>query len=110
MDAHVVEAGPHSDGRPRPVDVGHVRARLGSRDDPGIVRPARNVLEDAHCRRRQVDRARAGFPVGDADLGPVEIDMLPAQGEDLVQAAARQHQQAERRHRAGGYPTSAAGT
>ena len=33
MDAHVVEPGPGADGLPRRVDVGHVPARLVSRND-----------------------------------------------------------------------------
>ena len=101
VDAHVVEPGPRTDALPRPVHVGHVPAGLGARNHPGIVRLARQGLQDVHRRRRQVNGAGAGFPVDDADLGLVEIDMLPAQGQDLVPAAAGQHQQADRRHRAG---------
>ena len=52
--------------------------------------------------------AGAGFPVGEMNLGLVEIDVLPAQGQDFVSAAARQHQQADRRNRAGGYPAALA--
>ena len=37
VNAHVVEPGPRADDLPRPVDVGHVRARLVSRNDPGIA-------------------------------------------------------------------------
>ena len=55
-----------------------------------------------------MDGAGAGFPVGEMNLGRVEIDMLPAQGQDFVSAAARQHQQADRRDRAGGYPAALA--
>ena len=88
MDAHVAGPGPRADGLPRPVDVGHVCARLVSRNDPGIAGLARPGLEDADRRRRQVDRAGASFPVGEVNLGRVEIDMLPAQGQDFVSAAA----------------------
>ena len=102
VDAHVVEPGPHAYGLPRPVDVGHVRARLGSRNDPGIAGLARQRLQEADRRRRQVDRAGASLPVGEVNLGRIEIDMLPAQGQDFVSAAARQHQQADRRDCAGG--------
>ena len=106
VDVHVVEPGPHTYGLPRPVDVGHVRARLGSRNDPGIAGLAWHRLQDADRRRRQVDRAGASLPVGEVNLGRVEIDMLPSQGEDFVSAAAGEHQQADRRYRAGGDPAA----
>ena len=48
---------------------------------PGL---ARQGLEDADRRRRQVNRAGASLPVGEMNLGRVEIDMLPAQGQDFV--------------------------
>ena len=48
------------------------------------------------------------FPSTMAHLGLVEIDVLPAQSQDFVSAAARQHQQADRRDRAGGYPAALA--
>ena len=98
VDAHVVEFGARANGRlPRAVDVGYVPARLGSRNDPGRVRLARQGLEQVDAGRRQVDRAGARFPVDDAELGLVEIVILPAQGADLVQAASRHQQQADRR-------------
>ena len=50
MDAHVVEPGPRADGLPRRVDVGHVPARLVSRNDPRIAGLARQGLEDADRR------------------------------------------------------------
>ena len=79
MDANVTEPGPRADALPRPVDVCHVPARLGSRNDPGIAGLARQGLEDADRRRRQVNRAGASFPVGEMNLGRVEIDMLPGE-------------------------------
>ena len=103
MDAHVAEPGLRADTFPRPVDVRHVPARLGARNDPGTGGLARQVREDADRRRRQVNRAGASFPIGEVNFCRVEIDMLPAQGQDFVSAAARQHQQADRRDRAGGY-------
>ena len=48
------------------------------------------------------------FSVIDADLGLVEIDMLPEQSKDFVSAAAGQHQQVDRRHDAGLYPAAVA--
>ena len=64
MDAHVVEPGPHADGLPRRVDVGHVRARLGSRNDPETAGLGRQGLQDADGLPRPVDvghvRARLG--------------------------------------------------
>ena len=108
VNAHVVEPGPCADDLPRPVDVCHVPARFGSRNDPGIAGLAWQVLEDADRRRRQVNRAGASLPVGEMNLGRVEIDMLPAQGQDFVSAAARQHQQTDRRHCAGRYAAALA--
>ena len=102
VNAHIVEPGPRADDLPRPVDVGHVRARLVSRNDPGIAGLAQQGLEDADRRRRQVNRAGASLAVGEMNLGRVEIDMLPAQGQDFVSAAAGQHEQTDRRHGAGG--------
>ena len=37
MDAHIVEPGMCADSGPGAVDVGHVRARLESRNDPEIA-------------------------------------------------------------------------
>ena len=61
MDAHVAEPGLRADTFPRPVDVGHVRARLGARNDPGIAGLAWQVREDADRRRGQVNRAGRQF-------------------------------------------------
>ena len=99
VNAHVVEPGPCADDLPGPVDVCHVPARLVSRDHPGIAGLARQGLQDANRRRREVNRAGASFPVGEMNLGRVEIDMLPAQGQDLAHPAAGEHQQAQRRNR-----------
>ena len=52
MDAHVVEPGLRADAFPRRVDVRHVPARLGARNDPGTAGLARQGLEDADRRRR----------------------------------------------------------
>ena len=109
VDAHVIESGPRPDAPPRAVDVGHVRAGPGARYDPWISGDAREGGKHVHCGRRQVDRARARLAADDAHLGPVEIDVLPRQGHDLVLAATRQHQQPDRRHRAGRYPAAIAG-
>ena len=38
VHAHVVERRPGADGLPGPVDVGHVSAGLGARDDPRNAR------------------------------------------------------------------------
>ena len=110
VNAHVVEPGPRADDLPRPVDVCHVPARFGSRIDPGIAGFARQGLEDADRRRRQVNRAGASLPVGEMNLGRVEIDMPPAQGQDFVSSATRQHEQTDRRHRAGRYAAALAQT
>ena len=108
MDADVVEPGPCADGLPRRVDVGHVPALLVSRNDPGIARRTRQGRENAGRRLGEVNRAGASFPVGEMNLGRVEIHMLSAQGQDFVSAASRQHQQTDRRHRAGGYAAAVA--
>ena len=52
MDAHVAEPGLRADAFPRRVDVRHVPARLGARNDPGTAGLARQGLEDADRRRR----------------------------------------------------------
>ena len=99
---------PRPDGPPGGVDVGHVGARLEVRNDPRIVRIARQFLQDPDRRRRQVDRAGARIPVGEADLARVEVDVFPTQREDFISATARQHQQADRRHRPLRYPAAVA--
>ena len=76
------------------VEVGHVPARLGARNDPGIAGLARQDREHADRRRRQVDRAVAGLTIDDNELSGIEIDVRPGRGHDLGLAAARQHQQA----------------
>ena len=88
MDAPVVEPGPGADGLPRPVGVGYLRSWLVSGDHPRIAGLARPGLEDADRRRREVDSAGASLPVGEVNLGRVEIGMLPAQGQEFVSAAA----------------------
>ena len=99
VDAHVVESGLGADALPRPVDVGHVPARLRAGNDPGIVRLARQAASTSTADAERWTVRSPGFPVDDADLRPVEIDVLPAQCHDLGLSAARQHQQAERRDR-----------
>ena len=90
MDANVVEPGPRADGLPSPVDIGHVRARLGSRNDPGIAGLARQGLEDADRRRRHVDRAGASLPVGEVNLGRVYWIKTGQLDRDLL-AGAREY-------------------
>ena len=51
MDAHVVQPGLRVDALPGAVDVGHVRAGLGSRNDPRIDGDARQGHEHADRRR-----------------------------------------------------------
>ena len=83
-----------------PLDpVGVVRSEL--RHEVVGVRDGRDAVADAEL-------ARARLAVDDAHLGLVEIDMLPPQGEDFVPPAAGQHQQADGRHRGGGYPAALA--
>ena len=72
-----------ADTFPRRVDVRHVPARLGARNDPGIAGLVRQVREDADRRRRQVNRAGASFPIGEVNFCRVEIDMLPAFMDDI---------------------------
>ena len=52
MNAHVVQSGRRADALLGPVEVGHVRARLGARNDPGIAWFARQGREHVDHRRR----------------------------------------------------------
>ena len=47
VDAYVDQSGLRADAFARPVNVGHVRTALGSRNDPGIVRLPPKVREHA---------------------------------------------------------------
>ena len=51
VDADVVEPCLRADGPPGRVNVGHVRARLRARHDPGVAGNARQGREHVHRRR-----------------------------------------------------------
>ena len=65
---------------------------------PPTALPSRQCFEQAHRRRRQLDRAGSGLGIGEVEFAGFKIDIRPAQGEYLALAAAGQHQQADRGH------------
>ena len=93
IDAQVVEPDPRADGFPRRVDVGHVPARLVSRNDPGIAGRTRQRRENAGRRLREVNRAGASIRIGQLDA--IVLDEFPMQALDLQKSAACLQQQAE---------------
>ena len=70
-------------------------------DHPGIVRVARQSRQQPHGVRRQRDRPPAGLAVGKPQLAGIEVDMFPAQFLAFQEPAAGQHQELDRRRRAG---------
>ena len=87
MDPNILKG--RSLPHPIPLAVKTVQARAGlaSRDDPGIVRRAGKAREDPRRRRRQGNHTRASLAVAKPDLARLQVHILPAQREDLVDAA-----------------------
>ena len=95
VDAHVLEAGAGAHARPGLEDAGEPRAGPGAGDDPGVGRHAWDGGQHVGGFRREGDRARAGLAVGQVKLAGAYVHVLPAQGEDLVAPAAREHEEAD---------------
>ena len=55
--------------------------------------------EDGHRSGGEGHHPRPRLAVAEAQLGRLEVHLLPAKGEDLVPAAAGQHEEAQRRRR-----------
>ena len=83
-------------------DGAEVRARLLADDDPGVVGHAHYPGQHGLGGGCEGDHAGAGLAVAEAELACGAVHVVPAQREDLVQAAAGEHEEAERRDGVGG--------
>ena len=83
-------------------DGGEVGARLLADDDPGVVRHAADPRQHRLGGGCQRHHAGAGLAVAQAKLACGAVHIVPAQREDLVQAAAGEHEEAERGDGVGG--------
>ena len=97
----VIQSGLGPDGLPDMVEAVAAEASVPivAGKHPGTALPSRQRIEQPHRRRRELDRAGSSLGVGEAELAGLEVDVRPAQGEDLALAATRQHQKAYRCHR-----------
>ena len=100
VQPNVIQSGPGPDGLPEMVEgVGdEASVPIVAGKHPGTVLPSRQRFEQPHRSRRKLNRTGTGLGVGEVELAGVEVDIGPAQGEDLAFAAAGQHQKADRRH------------
>ena len=104
VNPYIVEPGARPKPEPDLVEILQMVARQLPRDDPGVALDARNAGQHPFDRRRQRYPPRAGFPVANPDLARGAVDIVPAQGDDLVLPAARQQQQPDRRDPRGTEP------
>ena len=95
MDAHVVEAGAGAEPIPLGGDGGEVGARLLADDDPGVVRHAADACQHGLGGGCEGDHAGACLAVAQPKLACGAVHIVPAEREDLVQAAACEHEEAE---------------
>ena len=94
----ILQSGPRPDGEPEMSDSAQTCFWVAARKHPGTVDPARQGLENADRGRGQLDRAGTSLGVGQVELAGIEVDILPAQGQDFVLPASGQHQQTDRRY------------
>ena len=97
VDAHVIEAGVGAEAIPVCGDGGEVGAGLLADDDPGVVRHTLNPRQHGLCGGCEGHHAGAGLAVAQAKLASGAVDIVPAEGEDLVEPAAGEHEQPQRR-------------
>ena len=97
VDAHVVETGVGTQAVPVGGDGGEVGAGFLADDDPWVVRHTGDPCQHRLCRGRKRDHARARLAVAQAKLAGGAVDIVPAQGQDLIEAAAGEHEEAQRR-------------
>ena len=94
VDAHVMQSGLRADARPRPVDVGHVSARLRARDyvpahcKPGTQEVYRNALE-IHVVPRLGKRRVAEIERADMVALHHELRATPYQANRTIQVLSR---------------------
>ena len=97
MQAHPSETGALADAVPGVVDVALMRTLLLARNHPWVAGYAGKVLQHLRRRRRQRHDPGTGLRIAQAKLARLEVHVLPAQTENLVSSAPRQHQQPDGR-------------
>ena len=102
VDADVVEAGAGAEPVPLGGDGGEVGARLLADDDPGVGGDAADACQHGLGGGCEGDHARARLAVAEPKLACGAVHVVPAEGQDLVQAAACEHEEAERGDGVGG--------
>jgi len=98
VNAQVPDARALQDEAPRPVQEGDMGAALQAGNHPGPVFLAPYAAQHRDGRIAQVHDPGAGLGVGQPQLAPVQVHVLPPEREDLPAPAPRQHQQPD-----GGY-------
>ena len=78
------------------VMVGRWGARLLADDDPGVCGDAADACQHGLGGGCQRHHAGARLAVAQPKLACGAVHIVPAKGEDLVQAAAGEHEEAER--------------
>ena len=102
VDADVVEAGAGADAVPLCGDGGEVGSGLPAGDDPGVLWQALDGGEHGVCGGGEGDHAGTGLAVAESELACGAVHVVPAEREDLAQAAAGEHEEAQRCDGVGG--------
>ena len=99
VQAHVLQPGALADPDPVPLKIAHAVVPPRARDDVGVAVDPGDARQHRRGGRRQLHRPRTGLCVGEPHLPRLDVDLVPAQIEDLVLAAPGQQQQADRHRR-----------
>lgn len=93
VQTEAFKLGAFADFIPRFFDFGDTTAGFSANQIIGVVRPFRQVVEDGHGRRVEVDDFGAGLAVGEMRQLAVAVDVAAFQREDFGAPCAREHEQ-----------------
>ena len=99
VNASVLETGPRPDPQPVVIEVRQAPSRPRTRDHPRIAGDPGKTGQHRARGRRERHHPRPRLAVAQLEPARPQVDVFPLQVQDLVPAAAGQHQQPERRNR-----------
>ena len=96
VDADVVEPRPRPEDLPGVLEVPEWLAHLAARDHPRVAGDPRQVRDDLRAGRREGHQPRPRLAVGKPQLARLEVDVLPAEAENLAPPAAGEDEEPDR--------------
>ncbi len=101
MDTHVLQSGPRSHTLPEWLEVAEPLSFQCASDDPWVVRDPFGGFEQINRWLAEMDHFGTRLGIGQAEDFLGQVNVLPLQGHDLIQAAACEDQQSCRQDRGG---------